>query len=160
VTFFLSALVTVEACALGRKGSAALEPALVLEVRNRSYFEVNIYALPSLGSSRVRIGTAQSFASSALTVPRSARRAGGSLVLELHAIGSNSSWVTPELQLFEGAVACLEIDATASGVLSRSMLYSATAPDSPGTAACGLMRSAMRHRDPRVAALAVDVASH
>lgn len=118
-------------------------PQLALEVYNSSFFDVNIYGMPSISSTRVRIGTAHSFVTTIFPIPSAAYRSGGSLVLQLHAIGTNSWWTTQELPLSWDLTPCLEIRSDASGRMSTSSWYSVSTTDStPGKArrtACGFM---------------------
>lgn len=118
------------ACSRKQRDSAAPETRVPLLVHNHSFFDVAIYALPAGATTRVRLGNVTGFSSATLSVSPVARRGGGSLVLQLHAIGSNQQWVTPEIFLYEGVVACLDIYSDLSGDLSRSSFYTAVAPDS------------------------------
>jgi hypothetical protein len=103
---------------------------LSLGIKNNSYFDVDVYALPSLASTRVRLGTAGGFSTLALPVPPYAVSAGGYLMLYLHAIGTSRYWVTPELSVSSDMRACLQIYSDAWGDLSRSVFYSESLPDS------------------------------
>lgn len=118
------------ACGTRRTTRDEVVPLLALEVYNSSFFDVNIYGLPGVSSTRVRIGTAHSFVTTKLPIPNAAYRAGGSLALQLHAIGTNSWWTTQELALTWDLTPCLEIYADASGRMSRSSLFSVSTPDS------------------------------
>jgi hypothetical protein len=134
------------ACGGARKGTGdEMLPLLALEIYNGSFYEVNVYGLPSALGPNVRIGTATSSVTTKLPIPSAAYRAGGSLVLKLHAIGTNSWWTTQELPLAWDLTPCLEIYADASGRLSRSSLFSVNTPDSlpagSRRTACGFMNS-------------------
>lgn len=132
-------------CHRGRPAAPAI-PEIVLEVHNNSFFEVNVYGLPTPYGPRVRLGTARSFATTMLPVSSSAWRSGGSLVLTLHGIGTNRWWTTPELPLGSGMTPCLDIYSDATGDLSRSSFYSVVAADSLAgrRSACGFMIAAVR----------------
>ncbi len=141
----LGATVLGEGCYRRTSGSAPA-PQIVLEVNNGSFFEVNVYGLPTPSGPRVRLGTATSFTTTMLPVSPSAWRAGGSLVLTLHPIGTNRWWTTPELPLGSGMIPCLAIYSDASGDVSRSSYYSVVAADSLADrrSACGFMMAARR----------------
>jgi hypothetical protein len=130
---------------------------VVLEVHNHSVFDVAVYAIRAPGSVHMRLGTAPSFIRSTLVIPREVRRADGSLVVELHAIGSNRTWTSPEVAIYEGVTACLDVYSDLSGDLSRSSLYTRLTSDSIGTAAparCGAVvaEGAAQSRDTRTEA--------
>jgi hypothetical protein len=136
------------ALACGFRHTRQAEPAIKLEVHNRSPFDVDVFALPSLGSqTRVRLGNVTGFTTASLHVPRHALRAGHSLVLYLHAIGSNSSWISPEVTVSQDVVPCLDIHSDPSGNLDRSVFYSRVASGDAGmqcgqsAAAAGVARS-------------------
>jgi hypothetical protein len=126
-----------------QKGSA--EQVVVLDVRNHSFFDVNVFALPSPASeTRVRLGNITGFATAELRVPVNALRQGQSLVLYLHAIGSNRSWTSPEVLVSPGVRPCLDIHSDLAGNLGMSVLYSRIAPDSGGNGHCGYPRVSSR----------------
>ena len=104
--------------------------AQALEVRNRSSFDVNVYALQSSLASRIRLGSVTGFSTAMFPLPRGAIRPDGSLTLYLRAIGSRRSWISPSLSLSTGLRACLYVYSTMSGDLSASSLFSVIAEDS------------------------------
>jgi hypothetical protein len=118
------------ACGGRRTASDAVVPQIALEVYNGAFFDVNVYGLPAGAGSRVRIGTAWSFTTTKLPIPNAAYRAGGSLVLQLHAIGTSRWWTTHELPMAWDLTPCLDISADASGNMSRSSFFSVATPDS------------------------------
>lgn len=129
-TMLLGALLPLYACARG-SGSRSPEPELkvALGIKNNSYFDVNVYALPSLSTTRVRIGNVVGFSATAFIVPKNALRQGNALQLYLHAIGSSRYWISPEIAVSSELQACLQIYADPSGDLSRSMFYAQQAPE-------------------------------
>ena len=133
----------VTALACGFRHARQAKPAITLEVHNRSSFDVDVYALPSSGSqTRVRLGDVIGFTTATLVVPRHALRLGGnSLVLYLHAIGSNQSWISPEVTVSGDVMPCLDIHADVSGNLDRSVLYSRVVSDDTSGARCGASQS-------------------
>ena len=132
-------IVAVGACRPGR-GAPVPESPLFLDVENHSLFEVDVYALPTYGSTpRMRLGTAASFSTATFALRRNALRGDGSLAVYLHAIGSASSWVSPSVSLSSDMRACLDIYADPSGYLGRSNLTTMVADDAgAGTARCRL----------------------
>jgi hypothetical protein len=121
------------------KGSP--EQVVVLDVRNHSFFDVNVFALPSPASeTRVRLGNVTGFATVEFRVPLNALRQRQSLVLYLHAIGSNRSWTSPEVLVSPSVRPCLDIHSDLAGNLGMSVLYSRVAPDSGENGHCGYPR--------------------
>jgi hypothetical protein len=129
----------VTALACGFRHSRQAEPAVTLEVNNRSPFDVDVFALPTSGSqTRIRLGNVNGFTTAALYVPRHAQRLGGhSLVLYLHAIGSNQGWISPEVTISQGIMPCLDIHSDPSGNLDRSVFYSRVVSDDSANEHCG-----------------------
>lgn len=129
-------LAAAPACHRGRATTAYEPLAVSLGVRNLSPFDVNVFALPSPGSqTRIRLGNVIAFANAELRVPTAALRQGSLLVLYLHAVGSGSSWISPEVSLSEGVQPCLDIHSDMSGNLRMSVLYSRISADS-GSGVC------------------------
>jgi hypothetical protein len=118
------------ACGGPRRSGDIVAPQLALEVYNSSFYEVTVYSLLATSGPRMRLGTATSYVTTKLPIPNNAYRPGGSLVLQLHAIGANRWWTTPELPLAWDLTPCLEIMADASGNMSRSFFFSVMTPDS------------------------------
>jgi hypothetical protein len=101
VRFVSRFVVAMFLSACGSLQTRAPQQAIILEVRNHSFFDVDIFALPSPASeTRVRLGNVIGLSTAELRVPSSGLRQGGlSLVLLLHAIGSNRSWTSPEVSV-------------------------------------------------------------
>jgi len=118
------------ACHRNRAATDYEPLAVILDVRNHSPFDVNVFGLPSAASqTRIRLGNVIAFASAELRVPTAALRQGSSLVLFLHAVGSSSSWISPEVSVSAGVRPCLDIHSDLSGNLRMSVLYSRIASD-------------------------------
>lgn len=122
--------------------------AVALHVRNNAFLDVNVFSLPTTGiDTRIRLGTVTGHSSLELTVPSTALRPGGILVLYLHAIGSNSDWVSPAVLVDPTQAACLDIYANPDGDLSRSSLYTtivAAAGDRAASTAVAPVTAAVR----------------
>lgn len=102
---------------------------VALFVRNNAYFDVAVYALPSIDlDSRVRVATVTGNSDSPVSVPLSYLRPGGVMALYLHAIGSRYSWTSPAVTVDPEGVMRLEIHANPDGSLDRSTLYAAPRP--------------------------------
>lgn len=130
----------VMACGAFRNSRPAL-PDVILEVRNHSFFDVNVYALPSPASeTRIRLGNVIGFETRQLRVPSSALRQGQSLALYLHAIGSNRSWVSPEVMVSPEVQPCLDIHSDLAGNLGMSVFYSRIPPSDSTNIHCGATR--------------------
>jgi hypothetical protein len=120
-----AAMLAVTAAACIHKGSA-IEPApqpVVLNVSNRGFFDVDVYALPSGASSATRLGTVSGFSESQLVVRPSLLQPGYTLQVRLHPIGTSVTWTSPALSLSEGEQAILQIYSDANGSLNRSVLF-------------------------------------
>lgn len=118
------------ACHRGRATTDYASLAVTLDVRNYSPFDVNVFALPSPASqTRIRLGNVTAFADAELRVPPAALRQGSLLVLYLHAVGSGSSWISPEVSVSAGVRPCLDINSDLSGNLRMSVFYSRIAAD-------------------------------
>ena len=140
----LTLIVSLCACG-GMRARGLSEQIVVLEVRNHSFFDVNVFALPSPASeTRVRLGNVIGFATAEFRVPVNALRQGQSLVLYLHAIGSNRSWISPEVLVSPSVRPCLDIHSDLAGNLGMSILYSRIAPDSSDDGHCGYPRVSSR----------------
>lgn len=125
---------------------------MALYVRNNAFPDVNVYSLPTIGiDSRIRLGTVTGHSNAQFTVPATALRPGGVLVVYLHAIGSSTYWVSPSVMVDPTQAGCLDIYANPDGSLSRSSLYTAAAPvagetvDAAARAAGGPSESDVRH---------------
>jgi hypothetical protein len=127
--FLFVPLALSSACARQPSGDEVVAQ-IALEVYNSSTFTVSVYGLPTSSGPRVRIGTAWSFMTNKLPIPMSAYGAGGSLVLQLHAIGSNRWWTSPQLPMTWDLTPCLTVYADANGDMSRSSFYTVVTPDS------------------------------
>jgi hypothetical protein len=120
----------VGAAGCRRTGQQAPWPAPVsMQVRNNAFFDVVVYALPTVDlNSRVRLATVTGHSETRVTVSQTALRPGGVLVVYLHAIGSRFSWTSPSLTVDPELDARLDIFANPDGNLSRSSLYLAPRP--------------------------------
>lgn len=118
-------------CFLKSRGVQPEPAPVVLEVSNRGFFDVDIYALTSsVGSgSRMRLGTVSGFSSLKLTLTPRYLQPGGVLVVRLHGIGTNVSWDSPGVSVGPGDHVALDIYADANGTLNRSQLFVLAPPD-------------------------------
>lgn len=130
----LAGAIVISAC---RSATPMLQPAStqVLEVRNRSFFDVSVYALQSSLDSRIRLGNVSGFSTAAFPLSRGSIRPDGSLTLYVRAIGSRRSWISPSISLSADLRACLDVYSTSSGDLSASSLFTVIVDDSSGTGA-------------------------
>ena len=94
-----------------------------LAVQNSSEFPVNVFAMPSLPSARIRLGSISALSSGQLSLPQSAIGPGGTLKVVVDAIGSNTNWVSPSITVSSDTRPCLRVQSDASGDLGRSTLY-------------------------------------
>jgi hypothetical protein len=109
---------------LGCRARTSPQPdELQLSVQNSSDFQVNVYAIPSAPTNRVRLGSVAPLTSSRLSLPQSALAAGGQLRLLVDPIGSATEWVSPTVNVSSDTRPCLRVMSDVDGSLSRSTLY-------------------------------------
>ena len=96
---------------------------MVLLVQNRGFYDVNVFAVRSVGVAGRRLGTVTGNATATLRVPLSELQPGGGLVVSLRSVGGRFTWTSLPLQMSSGVVARLDIVQTANGELSQSQLY-------------------------------------
>jgi len=127
VGLLVGVLVSVS-CTLGRTAPEPVASSLV--VRNRSVFDVNVYAMASIAARPIRLGTV--VGASTATFPLHVRdlTAGGVLVVRLHAIGSNLSWTSPGVSVGRGMLAILDVNSDPFGDCSSSSLHTIVTSDS------------------------------
>ena len=125
-------LVAVGGCLPKPKHPVPVPPPVTLDITSHAFNDVDVYILPSPGSSGLRLTTVTGFNKTTVHVRAMQLQAGGVLQLLLHAIGTNSRWVTPSLPVSPGEHVVLEINADAYGNLSRSVLYPLPDDDSGG----------------------------
>ena len=90
-------------CAGTRSRGAAradVGPRTTLEVENRSWSAVNVYAVR--GGQRVRLGTVQAVTTSVLTIPSTVVSGVTSLSFLIDPIGSNRTPISQEISVREG----------------------------------------------------------
>lgn len=130
--FALSAIVLATGVSCGPLRRGADADAIPLVSRNRSSFDVIVYALPTraVPESRIRLGRVQALSENTLLV-RSSALPRGLLTVYLRAAATPHEWVSQEVPVSPGTAACLDIQADPSGRLTRSFLYtmSITAPE-------------------------------
>jgi len=108
-----------------------------LEVSNRGFFDVDVYAVPSSAGAGLgtRLATVSGFSTAQITVLRRHLQPGGVLMVRVHAIGTNGSWLSPSLSVLPGDHVALDVYSNADGTLSRSQFYALPTPDPGDTTA-------------------------
>ncbi|HUF27037.1 MAG TPA: hypothetical protein VMM18_08680 [Gemmatimonadaceae bacterium] len=133
--FGLSIVVVAVGVSCGPLRRGADQDAVPLVVRNRSSFDVIVYALPSraVPESRIRLGRVPALSEDTLLVSSSAmpRRL---LTVYLRAAATPHEWISQEVAVSPGTAACLDIQADPSGRLTRSFLYTAPIITAEGAA--------------------------
>ena len=102
-----------------------------LVVRNRSFFDVNIYVLPSPAGSPLRVGTVVGSSSSTFGLAANQLQTGGYLVVQVNAIGTRSSWTSNAVGVGNGILAVLDVESDAFGDCSRSNLHTIVTTEAP-----------------------------
>lgn len=104
---------------------------VMLNVNNRSYFDVNIYVLRSPGGAGRRMGTVSGGSTATLRVPETELQPGGRLQVSVRAISGRQTWISQAVSVSTRVIARLDINATNSGDLSQSQLYVQQDDDAP-----------------------------
>lgn len=105
----------------GGVGTSTLS--VILMVNNRSYFDVNIYALRSPGGAGRRLGTVSGGTNVTLRVPENELQPGGRLQVSVRAISGRTTWISQPISVSTRVIAQLDVVATNNGDLSQSQLY-------------------------------------
>ena len=132
--FRVALLATMAVGAAGAGCNALRRPGITpvripLTVRNNGYFDVDVNAVQSSGGNGARLGMVSGNTTAALSIRQTDLQTGGILVLRLHAIGTNRSYVTPAVSVGPETHPRLDIYSDAGGNLSRSVLYTTVVPD-------------------------------
>jgi hypothetical protein len=114
-------LITVAAFACRSRTSPQPE-SMMLSVDNRSSFQVNVFAVPSLPSARIRLGSVGPLSSGRLTLSETALGPGGELKVMVDPIGSTKQWTSSPITVASGTQPCLRVMADVDGDLDRSTL--------------------------------------
>lgn len=96
---------------------------VILNVNNRSFFDVNIYVLRSPGGAGRRMGTVSGGSAATLRIPETELQPGGRLQLSVRAISGRATWISPSVSVSTRVIARLDVNATNSGDLTQSQLY-------------------------------------
>ena len=115
-------LAAVGGCSSKGKRMAPGPPA-ALFIRNHSYYDVNVYAVLSSMQSRTRIATVTGNSELRVDVSERNLKPGRMLALYVHAIGSRSYWLSPEVTMHPESMACLDVFTDPAGNASRSQLF-------------------------------------
>ena len=130
----LGVLLMVVGC-LGPRSAPAPE-LTSLVVHNRSTFDVDVFTVPSLLARAMRVGSVPANASATFPLRSRDLQPGGFLAVQLHAIGTRTSWTSDAVPLSEDEIAVLDVNANSFGDCSASVLYttmkSDAVPPTPG----------------------------
>lgn len=106
-----------------KKGMVTSTSSVVLMVNNRGYFDVNVYAVRSTGSSSRRLGLVNGNSQRTILVPDTELQPGGSFVVAARVVGGRSTWTSQPVQMGPGVVARLELMTTGGGDLNQSQFF-------------------------------------
>jgi hypothetical protein len=95
----------------------------MLSVQNRSEFQVNVFAVPSAPSARIRLGSVGPLGTQTLELPTTAIAIDGALKVMVEPIGSTSVWTSPIVTVSADTRPCLRVQSDATGNLGLSTLY-------------------------------------
>ncbi|HMA24102.1 MAG TPA: hypothetical protein VKP00_08905 [Gemmatimonadaceae bacterium] len=99
-------------------------------VRNRGFFDVNVYSLPSPAAMPIRLGTVVGGSTATFPLHSHDLQPGNFLAVRIRAIGARSSWTSATVSVGDGVLAVLDVDTDASGDCSRSNLHTIITSDS------------------------------
>jgi hypothetical protein len=94
----------------------------MLSVQNRSEFQVNVFAVPSAPSARIRLGSVAPLGTQSLALPNIALAVDGALRVMVEPIGSTSVWTSPMVTVSSDTRPCLRVQSDATGNLGLSTL--------------------------------------
>lgn len=135
VAMLTAAILVLAACFNVR---AVPEPvATSLTVRNRSSFDVDVFAIPVQSAPPTRLGTVLSNSAAIFSLHTHDLQPGGFLGVEVHAIGARGSWISDVVPVSSQEIAVLDVHADPFGDCSTSTLYTVWKPDSTGAATAG-----------------------
>lgn len=110
---------------------------VILNVNNRSFFDVNVYVLRSPGGAGRRMGTASGGSTTTMRIPETELQPGGRLQLSVRAISGRSTWISPAVSVSTRVIVRLDVNATNSGDLTQSQLYVQQDGGAPASAPMG-----------------------
>lgn len=94
-----------------------------LVIRNRSYFDINVYVHRAANSPGRRVATVSSGSQGRFKVSNADLQAGSLLMLGVRAIAGRSAWVSQSLAVGNNVIARLDVMSDATGDLGRTVLY-------------------------------------
>ncbi len=94
-----------------------------LVIRNRSYFDINVYAHRAASSPGRRIATVSSGSEGTFKVSTADLTAGRQLMVGVRAIAGRSAWVSQSLAVGNNVIARLDVMSDSNGDLGRTTLY-------------------------------------
>ena len=134
----LASLALAGGCFHKGKGVRPAPAPVVIEARNRGFFDVDVYVLPSAAGNAMRLGSVTGFSDASFVVRAAQLQAGGTLQVRLHGIGTAYIWDSPGVAVSPGDRVALDIYTDADGNLARSVLYPLASGDtSPAASGAG-----------------------
>ena len=110
--------------AAGCVARTAPEPAVSsLAVHNASFFDVNVYSVPSVAMAGVRLGMVPATSSATFTLRTRDLKPGGALVVMVHAVGAWGSWTSDAVSVSDRLTAVLDVSSDPFGDCSTSSLH-------------------------------------
>lgn len=109
--------------AAGAGGNDTSATSLPLIIRNRSYFDINVYVHRATNSPGRRVGTVSSGGEQRFRINAADLQAGNQLMLGVRAIAGRSAWVSPSLTVSQNVIARLDVMSDSQGDLGRTVLF-------------------------------------
>jgi hypothetical protein len=95
---------------------------MMLSVQNSSEFQVNVFAVPTIPTARIRLGSVAPLSNGQLSLPETALGPGGALKVMVDPVGSTGEWISSSVTVSADTRPCLRVQSDATGDLARSML--------------------------------------
>ncbi|MBL0938376.1 MAG: hypothetical protein IBJ03_05760 [Gemmatimonadaceae bacterium] len=111
-----------------KNGVVSSSGTVVLMVNNRGYFDVNVFAVRSTGSSTRRLGLVNGNSQRTIMVPENELQPGGLFVVGVRAVAGRNMWTSQPVQMGPGVVARLEVMTTGGGDLNQTQFFTQYAP--------------------------------
>lgn len=129
--------VLASGCFWKGKGVQPAPAPVQLEVSNRGFFDVDVYAVSSSSGagSGTRLATVSGFSTAQVIILRRHLQPGGVLMVRVHAIGTSGSWLSPALSVSPGDRVALDVYSNADGTLGRTQFYALPTPEPGDTTA-------------------------
>lgn len=99
-----------------------------LVVHNGGFLDADVYAMQTSSGPAIRLQTVMGGTTATIQVPSNALQPGGFMMLRVHAVGSNETWISPTIAVDPYVTVELDIQMDPDGNMRRSTLYAHNTP--------------------------------